>query len=180
MPAAKQAMRFSITQLADMCGTTGRTASKRLQQKGIGPESDGRFAPRAALVAILQVETSEIREKDRFDRARADAQEMKNAETRGELAPATEVARIGTEIASAVRSRVLAIRTIAPAVRASESDGEAAAILEQSAREALEDIARLGSLVVEHRRRKRPGSEDGGSDPDGLFAAAEADDERVG
>jgi hypothetical protein len=178
---AKRAHSWKSTEIADACGVTHRTAMKRLTQRGIVPDDQGRYLPpHMALRAVLDVSAPAASEKDRFDRARADAQEMRNAETRGEFAPATELARIGTEIAAAVRSRFMAIRTVAPAVRATETDGEAAAILEQSAREALEDVARLGSLVVEHRRRKRPGPEDGGSDPDGLFAAAEADDERVG
>lgn len=116
-------------------------------------------------------------ERARLSKEQADAQELKNAITRGELVSALDVQSLGASFASGVSQRVLGLRVLAPAIRAAETDDAGATILEDGAREALEEIARVGDIVAELARRSRRGAAivDGGD-----ATAPEADGEPVG
>jgi hypothetical protein len=178
---AKLAHSWKITEIADACGVAHRTAQKRITARGVVPDEEGRYIPPApALRAVLQIDAPTASEKERLDRARAEAQEMKNAEVRGEVAPVVEIARMNGEVIATASARFMAIRTLAPAIRATESDAEGAELLESGCRDALDELARLADVPAEHRRRKRPAGSSHGDLLDGVSSSAEADDERVG
>ncbi|MFZ2804714.1 MAG: hypothetical protein WA001_05890 [Patescibacteria group bacterium] len=182
MPTHKPDLtQFSISDLHDITGFAPRTIVKRLE--GLDPVAqDGKtiwYAPRVALARLYDYE-SPLADKSRLDRARAEAQEMKNAEVRGALIPESNIGFVGTGIMSAVKMRVMGLRTLGPAVRAAGSDAEAAEIIEAGAREALTEIAGLGDLARAAARRGRAVTQTARDDLFGSDAATEADDERVG
>jgi phage terminase Nu1 subunit (DNA packaging protein) len=183
MPTSKPNLgaRVSKQDLMDLTGMALKTITKRLED--VKPlEVTGRevyYRPREALPALYNFQNPQA-ERIRLDSARAEAQEMKNAVARGELIPGEEVSRIGTAVMSTVKMRVMALRTLGPAVRAAESDGEASALIESAAREALSELAALGEIADRARARESRVPESEQLDLDRGDTAAEADDERVG
>lgn len=79
-------------------------------------------------------------ERARLAKEQADAQELKNAVTRGELLPASDVEREWSDILARVRSGMLAV-TSRIRGRISTIDATQAAIIDTEIREALEALA---------------------------------------
>lgn len=116
-------------------------------------------------------------ERARLAKEQADEKALRNAVSRGELVNAEDAAAAGAAIASGVAERILGLRTLAPVIRAAESDEEGATILEDGAREALEEIAYVGRVMGEAARVARTDDRPGSVD---HAATAETDGESVG
>lgn len=118
-----------------------------------------------------------VAERARLAKEQADEKALRNAMTRGEIVNAEDAAAAGAAIASGVAERIMGLRTLAPVIRAAGSDEEGAAILENGAREALEEIAHVGRIMGEAARKSgsddRPGAV-------GHAAASGANGEPVG
>lgn len=182
MPTHKRDFsRVSLTDLGDLTGKPYRTVVKRLE--GLEPAAqDGKtlwYVAREALERIYG-HVSPMAERIRLDASRADAQEMKNQVTRGELVPGVDVALVGATFLNAVKMRVMGLRTLGPLIRAAGSDAEAAEILDSGARDALSELAGMGDLAREVARSQRSDGGAGGDAGEGVDATPEADDERVG
>jgi hypothetical protein len=176
--------RLSISQLVIITGRAPRTISEKLRAKAVQPVGqDGRtiyYDPRQALPVLYEALDSAA-ERTRLDAARADAQEMKNALARGETLQSHEADYVGTALVSALKMRMMALRTGGPGCRASLSDAEAADFIEAGVREALIEVAGLGEFAREVlRRRQQSSAGDVRDDSYGGDSASEADDERVG
>lgn len=160
---------FSTADLAYLAKRKPGSIRRQLEEAHLSPSRvDGRtlwWDARDVFRVLTARGPDATGERARLDRARAESQEMKNAIMRGELLHGAEVARVGTEILCAVKSRVMALRTIGPAVRAVGSDAEAADLIEEGAREALTELAGLGNLV-ETAAGKVPDDGDDDDDPD--------------
>lgn len=172
--------RLSISQLQSITGKSPRHIAEKLRGTGIQPvATDGRsvfYDPRQALPVLYEADSPGA-QKSRLDRARADAQEMKNAVSRGELVPEANVGLVGTTIIAAVGMRVMGLRTLGAAARAAGSDAEAAQIIEDGARDALTEIADMGDLARSAAGSGRAGATAADDDLLGGEAAVEADDE---
>lgn len=181
MPVKRDRYESSISDLRDMTGKAWTTITKRLASLKPLRETGNTviYRTKDALELIYGAEDP-LAEQKRLNSARADAQEMKNAVMRGQLLQEPEVGLVGTTIFSAVKMRVMGLRTLGPLVRATGSDAEAADVIEAGARDALSELAGLGDLAREVARSQRAGAAAGRDDRDGGDASAEADDERVG
>ena len=117
--AAEPSDAIGVTELADFLGLSTRTV-RELAERGViqrcGPN---RFPMRESIRAYCASirETASGRSKNanltaeklRYEIARADAQEMKNAAMRGQLVPVAEVEREWSAILRDVRAAMLAI-----------------------------------------------------------------------
>lgn len=158
MPTHKPDLaELSISQLALLTGFMPRTVRKRLAAAHVAPcREDGRtvwYEPPAALRALYGAPSGGA-ERARLDAARADLAELELARRRGELINAEDAAAAGAAVASGVSQRIMALHVLAPLIRAADSDAEGAAVLEEGAREALEEIANVGHAMGELARRE--------------------------
>jgi phage terminase Nu1 subunit (DNA packaging protein) len=125
MPTHKRDLTaLSITDCAWLARCAKETASKRLKEAGVEPvRQDGRtiyYDPREAVPVLLGVEKLDLSaERARLAKEQADAQQMKNAELRGEMVLGSEVEVFLAGLFSAVRMKVLAV----PAKAAPEAHG---------------------------------------------------------
>jgi len=84
-------------------------------------------------------------ERAALDQARREAQELRNAQERGELVPGDDLQRTLVHLAMATRSRILAVPSkLAQALAAAESPAQAHKIVEEALCEALEELADEG------------------------------------
>lgn len=102
---------LSITQLHELTGKARETITKRLEGRLQPTRRDGRtiyYAPRAALPLIYldEEQLDATQERAKLDRARSEAQEMKNAVDRAELVPATAVVRTWAAKVVMVKTRM--------------------------------------------------------------------------
>ena len=138
---------FSLADLEQITGVTYKTIRKRLDTEGVEPaKRDGRtlyYEPRPALEAIYCTGPGALdRERTRLAKEQADAQELKNAESRGELVPASQVEAMWVRLFSAARIRLLAVPSkVAPLVVGLEREAEVEAIVREHQTEALQELA---------------------------------------
>jgi len=84
-------------------------------------------------------------ERARLDHLRSEAQELKNAQERGELVPGDDLQKALVALATAARSRILAVPSkLAQALAAAATPAEAHKIVEEALTEALEELAAEG------------------------------------
>lgn len=84
-----------------------------------------------------------------LNRAKREAQEMKNELTRGELAPVTDIEFALAKLCSGVRTRILAVPAkVAPAVAAESSPAVCHEIIESEIVEALEAISNVSVATL--------------------------------
>ncbi len=173
---------LSIRQLSELTKKHQRTVVLKLREAGVRPVREAGntiyYAPWEALPVLYGGATaSHLVEKAKLDETKREMLELQIAEKRGELLDALDVQAMGAAIVSGITLRVMSLRNMAPEIRAAESDGEGAQILEDGAREALSEIARMGQIVgeVHGAQRADDPSVDGGRE-----ASAEANGQRVG
>jgi len=88
-------------------------------------------------------------ERARLDSLRSEAQELKNAQERGELVPGDELERALVHLATSARSRILAVPSKrAQALAAVETPAEAHRIVEDALCEALQEVADEGDRAA--------------------------------
>jgi phage terminase Nu1 subunit (DNA packaging protein) len=146
----------STSDLAAVLGLTDRRV-RQLREDGTLPEAGrGRFV----LGAAVQAYNGRLREqaagrqgadedapdltdeRARLAKAQADAQEMKNAQTRGELLPRGDVDAAVAAAFARVRARLVGIPAkAAPVVMTMESAAEAQAALRDAIYEALRELS---------------------------------------
>lgn len=116
MTTARKSLRLlNVSQIAEVLGISTATASARLNAEGVeAAEIRGRVkvfdaptALRALLVGSGGLDAQQ--ERARFDRARSEAQEMKNAQRRGELVEGSAVVRTWSAKAVIVKNRLRAL-----------------------------------------------------------------------
>ena len=119
-------MDISINKLAELTGIDRRTIKKRLE--GLLPKKRGRAYQYDSTQALPAIYSNAARaaqgprtkdpntaklnyeaEKARLAKEKADAQELKNAETRRELVPVAEVAQAWGRIVTGIRNQFLAL-----------------------------------------------------------------------
>lgn len=184
MPTHKPDLsRLSISQLREVTGCSYKTIVKRLE--GLAPaDEDGKtvwYLAKEALPRIYGYDNP-LAEKIRLDAARADAQEMKNAEARGEQIPGEQIDEYLFRLIGAFVQRIRAIPPkAAPEVRAGASDAEAEAILTAFHDEALTELAAAGRRAADRlaRRASREAVAELRSARADSSTAAETDGERV-
>lgn len=98
--------------------------------------------------ADLQAQLDNLDWKDqevRLKRAKADAQEMENAKTRGELITREDVRQGYVRVATSIRNRFLAMPTrVAPRVVACRTVPEAKQLLDNEVYTILDELSRFG------------------------------------
>jgi hypothetical protein len=145
---------LNVSEISEVSGLSPATVSAQLNRAGIAPAKVvGKRklfdAPQALRLLLGGDELDPKKERARLDCARASLTELELEERRGSLVDALDVQAMGAAVMTGVTMRVMAIRNIAPEIRAARSDAEGAEILEDAAREALAEIARLGTIVGE-------------------------------
>lgn len=137
---------LSTAELAYLARRKAGTVRRQLEEAGVQPaRRDGRtlwWNGRAAFQALLgRRDTAE--ERARLDRARAEAQERRNAIERGDLVTRAEVARANAEVDAVVKARILALPARVALDVASEADpARVRQILEEAVYDVLAAIAR--------------------------------------
>lgn len=158
MPTHKANLtRLSIRSLAELTGFANETVSKRLREAGLTPVvRDGRtliYETRPALRVLFATADPQA-ERARFDRARADAVELKNRQVRGELVPAADQDRAVIALATLTSSRLQGIpAAIAQELAATRKPAEAHAIVERAIHAALHELADAGQAAIERAAR---------------------------
>jgi phage terminase Nu1 subunit (DNA packaging protein) len=113
-------------------------------------------------------------ERARLAKAQADAQEMKNAVTRAELVPASQVVRAVSAVIGACRARLLGIPArAAPQVVGLESRAEVRDVLAAMVREACQE---LSQRRLDDELGLRAPADGGAADGDGDMGAAAGPD----
>ncbi len=147
---------LNYSQLAELTGKTFRTVKARLV--GTEPvETRGRgvyFNSRAALPLIYGIDNSGeldlAQERARLSRLQADAQEMKNKKTAGELIDLKEVLNTCSQVVVAARNRLMGVHAhVAPIILGSmddESAHEIIKMIEDTHREALNSLAHMDEM----------------------------------
>lgn len=137
---------LSISQLAIITGRDRRTITKLLA--GMRPASaEGRaklYEPPAALERIYlgQERLSVADEQARLHKARADAQEIRNARDRADLVPADATDRATIALATVVSARLQSLGArLAPALAAETTRARCQEIVDGAAEEALRELA---------------------------------------
>lgn len=127
-----------------------------------------------------------VAERARLAKEQADAQEMKNAEERGEYLRATHVEAWLASLLGAMTQRIRAVAPkAAPEVRATGTDAEGEALLATFHDEALQEVAdaardAAGALRRRGRRVSAGGDDSRRGSGGGGGAAPETDGEQVG
>ena len=179
---------LNVTQLETITGKDRRSIRSSLAKAGVQPLGEGRekfYPSRPALEAIYTRgdELDLSAERARLAKEQADAQELKNAESRGELLRGEAVELWLVRLLGAITQRIRAIAPkAAPETRATASDAEGEALLARFHDEALQEIAdalREPVQVVRGLRSRAASVGDGGGGL-GSGAAPEADAKRVG
>lgn len=178
---------LNATQLGEMLHMKPGTVRNRLAKAGVKPcqesGNERRFDSLEALGALLAGERLDYTaERARLAKEQADAQELKNAELRGELLPRADHEEVVISLASAVALRLDALPSKAgPEVRATGSDAEAEAVLRTFLDEAAVELADLGAHLAKPEPGVAPGGARGpGGGARGVPAPAAADGQRVG
>jgi phage terminase Nu1 subunit (DNA packaging protein) len=174
VPTHRRALaQLSTSELAYLARVKPETARKRLAAAGIEPaRTDGRtlfFDARAALPALLGLGEglNPTAERARLDKARADAQELRNAQLRGELVPGDELEATLISLWTAASQRLQATPAkVAPLAGGGNATvPQAEAIMREHVHRALHELADAAaradwagsrsSLAGEPRRRPR-------------------------
>lgn len=146
MPTHKADLsRLSITQLGELTGRARETIRKRLN--GLKPVAkDGKtiwYAPREALPLLFKKGGLDLTdERARLAKEQADAQELKNAISRGDLVlpDATDHATIALATAISARFQALGTR-LAPTLAAEGKAAGCQEIVDEAVRQALLELA---------------------------------------
>jgi phage terminase Nu1 subunit (DNA packaging protein) len=148
-------MDISINKLSELTGIDRRTVKKRLE--GLIPCKVGRaynFDSTQALAAIYanvtfaqkkDPDTAKLDydvEKARLAKEKADAQELKNAETRRELVPVAEVAQAWGRIVTGIRNQFLALpNRLAQMLETTGTTEQRRALIDREVKTILEALA---------------------------------------
>ncbi|MBW2053498.1 MAG: DUF1441 family protein [Deltaproteobacteria bacterium] len=149
-------MEISINQLMEISGMSYRTIKKRLE--GLSPErKEGRaylYESTKVLPILFNWKPAKRdlvlnEERARLAKEQADAQELKNAQLRGQLIPAADVAEAWSKIVVAVKQHVLALPSrLAQMLETVETRAGKQAIMEAEVKKALEALADHGKKMV--------------------------------
>jgi phage terminase Nu1 subunit (DNA packaging protein) len=167
MPTHRDSVRMlSVSQLREATGMAAFTIVKRLRAAGLEPVArDGRTTRYDAQRAlpILFVAGDPTAERARFDRVRADAQELRNQQLRGELVPAAGLDRTLIGFATRVTGRLLALPArIAHELAADHTPAGCQKLVYDALEHALQELADAGSEAI---RRAAEGERDGDAPP---------------
>lgn len=172
---------LNITQLSEVSGLAQGTISAALNKAGLKPVSTGKQklfdAPQALRVLLTGSDLDPRAERARLDSAKADLAELELQRKRGDLLDASTVEAIGAAVTAGLQMRIMGLRNLGPEVRIAASDAEASEIIENAARDALAELARLDGVVDDARRAGQARVEVVAGDAD---ATAEADGGGVG
>ena len=165
-----------------LTGKAKVTVRRKMQESGLKPAKEDAsgvyYVPREALPILYGgIALDPQKERAKLDVARVKLLDLQYAERSGQLLDALDVEAMGAAVMNAVTMKIMSLRNVAPEIRAARSDVEGSEVLENAIREALTEIASVGQIVGDVRRKARP---DAASVADGDDASAEADDERVG
>lgn len=175
--------RVDVATIARLLNLTTRRV-QQLATEGVIPKAErGRYPLVTCVqgyVAWLQAKASGehgavdlTTQRSRLASTMAEKNELELLELRGRLVDVDEVAKRWAGMASAFRSRILAMPPkVGPAARAALNDAQAASIVEHECLEALEELAADGVPQSARSRRAR--------DTITVAAAAQANRKRVG
>lgn len=149
MPTHKTSLRrVSISQLHELTGRSREWISRRLGEAGCPPvERDGKTVwhdPRRALPVLYGVgDGLDLNaERARLAKEQADAQELKNAQLRGELVPAGDQEAALVAIYSATSKRLQGVPSkVAPLAHGAATVHAAESEIRERIEEALHDLA---------------------------------------
>lgn len=155
MARPREALALLTTQqLAELSARKPPTVKRKLQEAGVEPvreEGNALFwDPKQALGVLFgsgdKLDLSD--ERARLAKEQADAQELKNAEARGELVPRSDVERVLVAAASGLSQRLRGVPSkVAPRVHAAATIAEAEEVIRQEIEEALSELADLAGDV---------------------------------
>lgn len=157
MPTHREILaELSTSDLAYLARRKPGSVRRQLEEAGLKPvRVDGRtlwWNGRHAFAALLERRDTTT-ERSRLDRARAVAQELKNAQLRGELMFRSESARASIALARLTSGRMQMLPTmLAPRVAPESDTSKCWSILDDAIRAALEELARAG----EHGLKQLP------------------------
>lgn len=176
--------------IAAVLGVTERVVTARRQDGRLPRLADGRIDLHAVISAGVAALAKQQRsgdgeeldltaERARLAKEQADAQEMKNAITRGELVPQTDIVA-GMQVSFAyARARLLSMPAkIAPRIVGITSLAEVRDIVTDHVHECCAELSATRAIPTDAGRPAHGGGGDGGDG--GMGAAAEADGKRVG
>jgi hypothetical protein len=162
-------------------------ALAELQAKGIVPRSPCPFdVAREAYIKHLRGKKagwdSDLTEqRARLAEAQTEAQELKNAELRGDLVPRADHESVVIGLASAVVLRIDAMPSkAAPEVRATGSDAEGEAVLRRYVDEARTELADVGRDLLQRSKVASSGRRVSRARAGGLQTTSETHGEPVG
>jgi phage terminase Nu1 subunit (DNA packaging protein) len=153
-----QLAELSTSDLAYLARRKLGSVRRQLEQAGLRPvREDGRtlwWSGREAFRVLTDRGPDATAQKARFDAARADAQELRNAQVRGELIPAADVDKVMIALATTASARLQALPArLARELAAEASPAGCQEILDRAVRSALEDLADEGARALERSKR---------------------------